>query len=65
MNGAQLHGPYWQWTRKVDGRTVTRRVPAEQAARFQSWVDDARRLREALRALEEASAAAAEDDLRG
>jgi hypothetical protein len=25
----RLHGPYYQWTRKVDGKTVTVRVSAE------------------------------------
>lgn len=22
----QLHGPYWQWTAKIDGKTVNRRL---------------------------------------
>jgi hypothetical protein len=58
----QLHGPYWQWTRKVAGKTVTRRLTPEQAERYQTWIDNARRLRELLHQLETLSAAAAEHD---
>jgi hypothetical protein len=46
-----LHGPYLHWTRTV-GRTVTRTLTPEQAARYQPWFDNARRLRELLAALE-------------
>lgn len=42
----QLHGPYPAWTRKVDGTTVTRSLAPEQVARYQPWLDNARRLRE-------------------
>jgi Family of unknown function (DUF6788) len=48
----QLHGPYHQWTRKIDGKTVTRWLSAEQAARYQDWFANARRLRELLTELE-------------
>src|SRR6266536_2767495 len=27
-----LHGPYWQWTRKVAGKTITRLVPDDHVA---------------------------------
>ena len=47
-----LHGPYLHWTRTVDGKTVTRTLTPEQAARYQPWFDNARRLRELLTALE-------------
>ena len=40
----QLHGPYYQWTRKVDGKTVTVRVKRDQAKRLQQWIDNGRRL---------------------
>jgi hypothetical protein len=42
----QLHGPYPAWTRKVDGTTVTRSLNPDQVARYQSWFDNARRLRD-------------------
>lgn len=47
-----LHGPYLHWTRTVAGKTVTRTLTAEQAARYQPWFDNARRLRELLIDLE-------------
>jgi hypothetical protein len=34
----RLHGPYYQWTRKVDGKTVTVRVSAEQAKLLEGWI---------------------------
>lgn len=48
----ELHGPYWQWTRKIDGKTVTRLLTAEQARRYRAWFDNARTLRELVRKLE-------------
>ncbi len=47
-----LHGPYLHWTRTVAGKTVTRTLTPEQAAHYQPWFDNARRLREALTELE-------------
>jgi hypothetical protein len=44
----RLHGPYWAWTRSVDGKTVTRSLSDEQAARYQPWFHNAQRLRELL-----------------
>jgi hypothetical protein len=41
-----LHGPYLHWTRTVAGRTVTRTLTEDQAARYQAWFDNARRLRD-------------------
>ncbi|MDO8617020.1 MAG: hypothetical protein Q7T33_15025 [Dehalococcoidia bacterium] len=41
----QLHGPYYQWTRKVNGKTETRLLTAAQMARYRSWFDNARQLR--------------------
>ncbi len=48
----QLHGPYLQWTRKVDGKTVTRTMTTEQFDRYQPWLDNARRLRALITELE-------------
>lgn len=48
----RLHGPYIQWTRKIDQKTVTRRLDEEQFARFQTWFDNAKRLRTLLAELE-------------
>jgi hypothetical protein len=51
----QLHGPYPTWTRKVDNKTVTRTLTAEQARRYQPLIDNARRLRQLLTELENLS----------
>lgn len=47
------HGPYWQWTRKVSGKTVTRRLTPEQSERYQPWIDNDRRVRELVARLEQ------------
>ena len=47
-----LHGPYWQWTRKIDGKTITRLVPDEQVADYRQWIDNDRRLRDLVAELE-------------
>lgn len=41
----QLHGPYALWTRKVAGKTVTRRLSAQEFEDFQWLFDNAKRLR--------------------
>jgi hypothetical protein len=43
-----LHGPYLHWTRTIAGKTLTRTLTEEQAARYQAWFDNARRLRELI-----------------
>lgn len=50
-----LHGPYIQWTRTVDGKTVTKQLTADQWTRYQPWFDNARKLRELLTRLEAVS----------
>mgnify|MGYP003412122755 FL=1 len=41
----RLHGPYIQWTRTVDGKTVTKLLSPEQQDRYQPWFDNTRHLR--------------------
>lgn len=55
-----LHGPYIQWTRTVDGKTVTRYLNDDQLARYQLWFDNARHLKELVAKLEIASVHALE-----
>jgi hypothetical protein len=59
------HGPYWQWTRKVAGKTVTRLVPDEQLDDYRQWLDNHRRLRALVAELETLTLAIADADLRG
>ena len=39
------HGPYIQWTRTVNGKTVTRTLTQAQYETYASWFANARRLR--------------------
>jgi len=41
-----LHGPYWQWTTKINGKTVTRGLSNEEAALYQEWIANDRELRD-------------------
>ncbi len=59
-----LHGPYIQWTRTVDGKTVTRFLNADQLARYQPWFDNARRLKDLVAKLEIVSVQAIESEHR-
>ena len=60
----RLHGPYWQWTRKVAARTVCRWLSPADREDYQAWIDNDRRLRDLLAHLEELGAAALEADHR-
>jgi hypothetical protein len=51
----RLHGPYHQWTRKVDGKTLTINLTDEQAERYGPWLAEAQRLRALLNELESLS----------
>jgi hypothetical protein len=39
----QLHGPYYQWTRKVRGKTVTVRLSPAQVPLVRRWLAEGRR----------------------
>jgi hypothetical protein len=58
------HGPYIQWTRTIDGKTVTRLLTDEELARYQPWFDNARRLKELVAKLQIASVHALEAERR-
>ena len=51
----QLHGPYISWTRKVDGKTVTRLLTEEQWTDYEPWFANAKRLRSLVAELESLS----------
>ena len=42
---SQPHGPYWQWTAKLNGKTVTRRLSEDEARLYKEWIANDRRLR--------------------
>jgi uncharacterized protein DUF6788 len=62
--GGSLHGPYWQWTRKVAAKTICRWLNAGQHDGYQTWIDNGRRLRELLARLEALGTAALDADPR-
>src|SRR5260370_38342214 len=41
---ALRHGPYYQYTRKIGGKTTTRNLTPAQAARYQPWIANPRPL---------------------
>ncbi len=51
----QPHGPYWQWTRKIEGKTVTARLSDEQAGLLRVWLDNARHLDDLIAELDQVS----------
>ena len=56
----QLHGPYYQWTAKVDGQDLTRRLSENQATLYQEWISNDRQLRALLAQMRGVSAKATE-----
>jgi hypothetical protein len=60
-----LHGPYWQWTRKLAGKTITRLVSDEQLDDYRQWLDNHRKLRALVTELETLTLAIADADPRG
>jgi Family of unknown function (DUF6788) len=55
-----LHGPYWQWTAKVDGKTVNRRLTEQQADLYNEWIANDRHVRALLTQMRTIAAKAAE-----
>ena len=50
---SRLHGPYAEWTRKIAGKTVTRKLTPEQLAAYQPLFDNAKKLRALLAELQD------------
>ncbi|HEX3956402.1 MAG TPA: DUF6788 family protein [Trebonia sp.] len=50
---SRLHGPYAEWTRKISGKTVTRRLSPDQLAAYQPLFDNAKKLRALLAELQD------------
>jgi hypothetical protein len=56
----QPHGPYYQWTSKVNGKTVTRRLSATEAALYKEWIANDRRMRRLITQMRQVAAKARE-----
>jgi hypothetical protein len=56
----RLHGPYWQWTAKINGKTVNRRLSDREAALYNEWIANDRHVRKLLSQMREVAAKAIE-----
>jgi hypothetical protein len=55
----RLHGPYWLFTAKVDGKTVNKRLSESEAHLYQEWIANDRKARELLAEMRALAAQAA------
>jgi uncharacterized protein DUF6788 len=62
-NPPQLHGPYWEWSRSLAGRTISRRLSQPQVRLYQEWIANRRRLSAIIAEIEDLSTQAAETSL--
>ena len=53
-----LHGPYYQWTRKINGKTVNLNLDPKSASIVKEWIRNNRKLRKLCDRLEKTSLAA-------
>jgi len=60
----ELHGPYYQWSRKVRGKTVTVRLTPEQAELMHEWIAHGRRLAKIVAEIEKVAYRITERELR-
>lgn len=54
------HGPYFQYTRKLAGKTITRKVNADQVGLYREWIANRRLLDQLNNELDELSRQAIE-----
>jgi hypothetical protein len=59
----QRHGPYWQLSWKQAGKTVSKLLSPEDAALYQEWIANRRRLETALEEMRDLSRQAGEQIL--
>jgi Family of unknown function (DUF6788) len=56
----QPHGPYYQWSAKVNGKTVTRRLSPNEAELYEEWIANDRRLRDLIQQMRQIATKATE-----
>lgn len=44
----KLHGPYWQWSTAVNGKTVSRRLNDEERTLYEQWIANRKRLEQII-----------------
>ena len=60
----QLHGPHIVWTRKVEGKTVTRVLSPEQLEDYRPLLDNSKRSRELVTELQDLTLQVLDTDTR-
>jgi hypothetical protein len=60
----RMHGPYIQWTRSVEGKTVHRRLTQEQLQDYEPYFIEAKRIRDLIARLEDITMDIVEKDSR-
>ncbi len=60
----RLHGPYAEWTRKINGKTLTRRLTGTELTAWQPLFDNARTIRALLTELQDLTLEIIENDPR-
>ena len=60
----RLHGPYAEWTRKIAGKTITRRLSPAELADYQPLFDNARKIRTLLAELQDLTLQVIDQDSR-
>jgi len=60
----QPHGPYYQWTAKVGGKTITRRLSVNEAKLYKEWIANDRRMRRLITQMRQVAAKASELKIR-
>lgn len=56
----QRHGPYYQWSRAVAGKTISRRLTEDQAELYRAWIANRKRLETIISQMQTVSANAGE-----
>jgi hypothetical protein len=59
------HGPYFQWTRKVEQKTVGKWLTSEQRSDYQRWIENQKRIKQLVSRLEAIGESALDSDPRG
>jgi hypothetical protein len=54
----RLHGPYWHFTAKVDGKTVNKRLSEREARLYEQWIANDRTVRSLLAEMRDVAAEA-------
>ena len=59
-----LHGPYWHWTAKINGKTINRRLNEREAQLYSEWIANDRQARALLTEMRQVAAKATQQILK-